>query len=188
MRAPLIFVCYVERAKGKVAVYKNIPMCRWSSCRAQRLETEYLRCHPIQSDNDYSLQTRTQTYKVISSAKLLFNLKKQIEKPRGERQRQREGRGEERKGERLMILLTYAHSGQYKIIVRTTTNRDTRLGLRKVYASQSGVARLQATKERPFHGIRVILIKRLGCLLRRALRLARVFVLWNGCYDVVVHG
>jgi hypothetical protein len=106
-----------------------------------------------------------------------------IEKSRG----QRRGKREETKGGEK-ALLTDAHSGQDKIIVRTTTDRDKRLGLHKVDPTQRGVARLQTPKVRPFRKMHIILVKGLRCLLRRALRLARVVVLdrkhWN-CSDVV---
>ena len=65
----------------------------------------------------------------------------------------------ETKGKGGKALLTDAHSWQDEIIVRATTDRDEWLGLYKIDAAQRAIARLQTPKERPLHGIRIILVK-----------------------------
>ena len=104
-----------------------------------------------------------------------------------EKKRRKKRRGQRRDGVNGKRL-TDAHSGQDKIIIHTTAYSNKRLGFHKVYPVQLGVARLQTPKIRTFYGMRIIQVKRLRCLLRRALCLARVFVLggkhWN-CCDLV---
>jgi hypothetical protein len=78
------------------------------------------------------------------------------------------------------FLRTDAHSRQDKVVGHPTTDRVERLGLQKVDPAQRGVARLQTAKERPFHRVHIVREKHLRCLLCRALRLARVFVLASG--------
>ena len=65
----------------------------------------------------------------------------------------------QREGGNALLTDAHSHSWQDEIIVRATTNRDERLGLRKIDAAQRAVARPQTPKERPFHGIHIILVK-----------------------------
>jgi hypothetical protein len=121
----------------------------------------------------------TYTYKKKKSEQTKRRKKNSILK----KEKGRAGRGWD--GE---ISRTDPHAGQGKIVGLATTDRDERVGLQKVDAAQRGVAGLQAAKERALHWVYVVPEEDLRRLLRRALRLTRIFVLPRSSRVKSVHG
>ena len=75
------------------------------------------------------------------------------------------------------MFRTDAHAGKVEVIIWATADPDDRPRLHKVDSAQRAVTWLQATEKRAIHGVNIVGVESLGRLLRRALRLATVFVL-----------